>query len=279
MKSGRVVIKVRRKRKRHAPNPPAPSNNLQAPYSSNSSSNLVEREHVLSNGHVLSRQNQFTQSASCLEADYGNGYTGSHSVTLNSLNNSENSLTLSNDDVFTDSTSECSNYLPKYGSHLNGNHKHDHTPYGRKRVLQEQNVLGVYGAEKHRTHSASAIEDINWNKNGNKSQFDYVNTSELAKQCNYGVPPSSVYMDSSDAELSQYQSDSEVLMCERIYRQRKASKNSELFRQANNATPTSLWSCDGSEFDFSSEPSPGVGKVRTYMYRQHFCTALPVDNE
>lgn len=257
-KTGHVSIKVRRKRKRQAPNTPSVPNNSLSQYSSSSSSNLIERDN-LSNGQVLTRLTPFTQSASCLESEYCNNY--SNSLALNSLNNSENSLTVSNDDVFTDSTSECSNYFPKYGTHLNGSQRHEQSPYGRKRVLQDQNVLAVYGMDKHRTKSASAVEDISWGENSNKKDFDYVNTVELAKQCNYGVPPSSVYTDSSEAELSQYQSDSEVQMCERIYRQRKASKKSEVFRQANNATPTSLWSCDGSEFDYGYEPSPAVGKV------------------
>ncbi|KAL4227693.1 hypothetical protein ACF0H5_013128 [Mactra antiquata] len=250
IKSGYVAMKVRRKRKRHAPTPPEHSSCSLGNHSSVSASDLLENHHASSNGNFLTRQAPFTQSASCIESDSYNSYNSHLMVT--SMNDSENSLTLSNDDVFTDSTSDC--FVPQSGAMLS--RSVIQSPRQRKHVLHEKNNIDVYIGDKNRTHSASAVEDISWDQGRNKSHYDYVNTLELAKRCNYGV-----YMN-NDNDYHQYQSDSEILMGDSGYRQRKSSKQFDVFRQANNATPTSLLSFDGSEYDFGCEASPGIGKKR-----------------
>lgn len=271
MKSGHVVMKVRRKRKRNVLNvPDQPACSLST-HSSVSASDLLDNIYTTSNGNILSRQSQLTQSASCIETNSYNSYN--NNLMLNSMNDSGSSLTLSNDDVFIDSTSECSSFVPKSGMLLNRSHVQ--SPRQRKRALHDKNSLDLYAGDKHRNFSASAVEDISWDQKRNKSNYDYVNTSELAKQCNYGL-----YMH-QDADYAQYQSDSEILLSESVYQQRKSSKTSEVFRQANNATPTSLLSFDGSEYDFGCEASPGIGKVFIQScdgyLREMFCiiTSLP----
>lgn len=242
MNTGHVVIKVRRKRKRQAPNPPSPDSKLQK-YGSVSNSDLTES----SNDSVLQRQNQFAVSASCLESDR---CSFTNSLTLNSVTNSENSLNVSNDDVFIESTVE---------SAYNGTRKYSDITCHRKRAFHEQNFLGLSGSDKFRTHSASAVEDVQWMCN---RAYDIEDTTDATSRVQYGSQVPNNYLESSDAELGQYQSDTELLMCERLYRQRKSSKSSDLFRQANNATPTSLWSFDGSECDYAScQSSPAFGKV------------------
>ena len=240
-----MVIKVRRKRKRQAANPPSPESKIQK-YGSVSSSNLTES----TEDNVLRRQMHVTQSASCLESDRS---SFTNSLALNSITNSENSLNVSNDDVFLESNEP----------HYYGGRKYSDITCHRKRGYNDANPLALYGADKYRTHSASAVEDVRWTCNG---QYETDNGSDIA---------SSMYPDNSDAELGQYQSDTEILACERLYRQRKSSKSSEAFRQANNATPTSLWSFDGSEYEYTScQSSPAFGKVCTHIYRVLLCLQL-----
>ncbi|WAR00558.1 PDZD2-like protein [Mya arenaria] len=245
VQSGWVCLKLRRKRKRNAPNP-SDINGFQCGYGSSSSSNLINPS--TSDQPPLTRQAPFAQSASCLDSN-----CLSSSFTFNSVNNSENSLSLSNDDVFTDSTTD-HDFLPK--KYCNGGNVND-----QRKIGQSEKRLGVCGMEKFRTHSASAVEDIQ-RTSTNKHSMDYANTAYLAKQGRYGMGVYDSVGDGSESELSQYQSDSEVMMCEQLYRQRKSSKTSEAFRQLHNATPTSLCSFD-SDFEFAScQSTPTFGKKR-----------------
>lgn len=236
------MIKVRRKRKRQAPNPPSPDSKLQK-YGSVSSSNLTEP----TKENSLKRQPHITQSASCLESDRS---SFTNSLALNSITNSENSLNVSNDDVFIESTAESSCF---------GGRKYSDISYHKKQTYNEQNAL-TFSANKYRTHSASAVEDVRWACNG-QYETDRV-TDVQGSRSHYGGLSYCMYPDVTDSELGQYQSDTEILACERLYRQRKSSKSSDAFRQANNATPTSLWSFDGSEYEYTScQSSPAFGKV------------------
>ena len=241
IQSGRVTLKLRRKRKRQAPFPP---DTLQRGCNSASSSNLTDTPSVYLG---LTRQGHHVQSASCLETD-----SLSSGLMFHSMTNSENSLTLSNDDVFTESTMD-QDYQTRNGHRGNSNNLKNSN---QRRQGYSEKRLGVYNVEKFRTHSASAIEDIHQTRGGHS---DYANTAYLARNGNYGAYDS--VGDGSESELAHYQSDSEVMQCERLYRQRKGSKTSEVFRQLNNATPTSLCSFD-SDYEFAScQSTPTFSKV------------------
>ncbi|KAH3842950.1 hypothetical protein DPMN_116456 [Dreissena polymorpha] len=236
---------MRRKRKRAVPHPPSLSNSIQQ-YGSHSSSNLMESSVRVE----LARQTHFAQSASCLESD-------SISLTNSLRHNSVNSLTVSNDDVFIETASDV-NYLHSNGRYCNNVNKNTEHVNHKKSA----NKLGIFGMSKFRTHSASAVEDIQKTTTNHRT-MDYANTTQLAKQYNYGSSVHNSGANDLDAELDRYQSDTEVQLCERLYRQRKSSKSSDLFRQRNNATPTSLCSFDGSEFEYTScQSTPTFGKKR-----------------
>ena len=182
-------------------------------------------------------------------------------MNLNSLNSSQNSLAVSNDDVFIESMNDLESGVRR--PYLNGHHGNHHfTPslHPKKGYNSDR-----YIAEKQRTQSASAVEDISRGIDADHG-LDYVNTVNLARENNYGVYCNSGVHDTDSNLNNNY--DPEIQLCTQLYKKRKGSKALDGFRLANNSTPTSLCSFDeGSEYDFSCHSSPGIGKVSSYSSR------------
>ena len=249
---------IRRKRKRPAPQPPsADGSPAQRHQYSSSSSNLTETSQSAAKANS---QNDRTQSTSCLEkTNYYKNQSKESGLNIVSLNGSELSLTLSNDDVFTDSVTEIDS-VPKMLPYLNGFQEAVSPRTNKKHLNGHDQIENFYHPEKQRTQSASAAEDVQWGIvpiNG-----DYVNTTHLGRE-NYDVLNTVTNGNNLDTDLNVYQSDTELQMCSRLYRQRRANRNPEFFRLVNNSTPTSLCSFDeGSEYDFNCHSSPTSGKVR-----------------
>ena len=249
---------VRRKRKRPAPQPPSSDNSpAQRRQYSSSSSNLTETSQTASKS---SCQNDRTQSTSCLDNNYYSNQSKESGLNLVSLNGSELSLTISSDDVFADSVSEVN--VDRNLPHLNAFHEAV-PPRTNRRYMYSNGQTENYPSEKQRTQSASAAEDVQWGLV--PIETNYATTDHLTRQNDYGVltPLSNGNnYDNSEADLNVYQSDTELQMCNRLYRQRRINRNPEFFRLDNNSTPTSLCSFDeGSEYDFNCHSSPNSGKV------------------
>ena len=248
-----------RKRKRPAPQPPSTDNSpAQRRQYSSSSSNLTETSQTASK--TSSCQNDRTQSTSCLETNYYSNQSKESGLNLASLNGSELSLTISNDDVFADSVSEVNVHVERHLPHLNGFHE---TVSPR---TNRQYQCSADQTEKQRTQSASAAEDVQWGLV--PIETDFADTSHVSRHNNYGVlNPISNGNDyeNSETDYNVYQSDTELQMCNRLHQRRRINRNPEFFRLANNSTPTSLCSFDeGSEYDFNCSPSPSSGKVSVH---------------
>ena len=244
-----------RKRKRPAPQPPSTDNSpAQRRQYSSSSSNLTETSQTASK---TSCQNDRTQSTSCLETNYYDNQSKESGLNLVSLNGSELSLTISNDDVFADSVSEVNVHVDRHLPRLNGFHETVSPRTNRRYVCSDDQT------EKQRTQSASAAEDVQWGLVPIETNF--ADTDHLTRHNNYGVlNPISNGNDyeNLESDFNVYQSDTELQMCNRLQRQRRINRNPEFFRLANNSTPTSLCSFDeGSEYDFNCTASPNSGKV------------------
>ena len=250
---------VRRKRKRPAPLPPSPANGspAQRQHCSSSSSNLTETSQPSLKADCHSDR---TQSTSCLETKYYQNQSKESGLNIASLTGSELSLTPSNDDVFTESFSEDTSLIPRKLPYMNGLHGAA-SPRTNQRILTNHDQIEAYQQEKQRTQSASAVDDIQWGIVPIES--NYVNISNLENDSNFGVLTSISNANNSDSDFNVYQSDTELQMCNRLYKQRRSNRNPDFFRLVNNSTPTSLCSFEeGSEYDFNCHSSPSSGKVR-----------------
>ncbi|KAL3866695.1 hypothetical protein ACJMK2_043976, partial [Sinanodonta woodiana] len=265
--SGKVELKMRRRRKKQAPLPPTstkPSASFSRQISTPPVLDIDSSSHVTQTFHSrYSNQNGLSQSMNCIHSDTYHDYVNESSLNVKSLNSSFNSLTASNDDVFMESTIK-SSLLPQLSSYFDKYCNYVPSPSSRRRGGTEVELEESenFNEETFRTHSASAVEDVlDWNNvPDNYSEMNSSNHEDHTGQRDILKPLSN---SNNRLHSNMYQSDPDLLM---FNKKRKVSRL-EMYRLQNNSTPGSECSLD--ELDQSGNCSPPVSGKKRVITRMH----------
>ncbi|XP_067666650.1 inaD-like protein [Haliotis asinina] len=262
IRSGRVVMTIRRRRKRPAPPPPLPIRHTPSLQDMPSKPTGVTGPY----SHGIS------QSFTCLptECNSDNGGYANGGILLNSnLCTSNNELSISSDDVFADSSTPDDKIiyvnLPQ-SRYMNGRLNHN-----IRRPAASVNDVDCYDDCGQRTQSTSAVEDVvNWSADprakGHVTNGHDIMDLQRQSSTSTLVPDSSMYGGSTDSlampQYQQRQHNGNVTPIRRLV-ERNLLKNSGLYNRSDCASPSSgsLCSCNSEGGSNKSSPS-SVGKRR-----------------
>lgn len=271
VRSGKVVMTLRRRKKRPAPPPPDYPENMVL--SNRNSSPTVAPKHDSGFGHYTSKLSHSTDCISgAISANNGTQSKNSSTFTLNSIGDSADEFSGSMDDVFSDSGTDIqvkANIHPDkkqaYASNSNTCDKISCDKIGGKE--NNGNYVNVELADKHRTQSASAIDDpVQWKAvpiNINLDDVDYVNTAEMARR-RRGKGLNS-FNSNLTSDMTSYRSDPELVNIHRTY-QKKSKKMYRLQERNGAQTPTSCCSSgsDGTNY-CTHTPASKVSAVTSHF--------------
>ncbi|OWF46400.1 hypothetical protein KP79_PYT01431 [Mizuhopecten yessoensis] len=279
VRSGKVVMTLRRRKKRPAPPPP------DYPEDKNVSS-LRSSILTASSGpdSVAScNSTRMSHSTDCIPHElskvaYINGHqdnthsNNGSSYTLNSICDSADEITWSLDDVFSEAVGDTL-VTPKFqpSCKLVPNHCDSKTDWKAVNKGRAQtDYVKMDSVDKLRTQSTSAIEDVlKWktvNIDIDNDEVDYVNTAEMARRRRgKGLSPLNQNFNIK-SDMSSYKSDPELVNIHKNYQK----KSRKMWRyNERSQTPTS---CCSSRSDSGFSNSSAAGKIDTHV--KHELTLL-----